>query len=189
MIKEVIVVEGKNDTRRLQSFFDVETIETHGLALKKETVDFIKKVNEERGVILFLDPDHPGEKIRNILNREIPGLKNAFILKEDGRTKKKVGIEHASKEVLEEALDHLLTYAEEKETLNQEEYYLLGLNGKDDSSMKRELVSKAFHTGRCNSKTLFKRLNMLGIRYEELNVFLEKRESCYNGNRNKQGER
>ncbi|MBR4421464.1 MAG: toprim domain-containing protein, partial [Erysipelotrichaceae bacterium] len=67
MIREVIVVEGKNDTRRLQAFFDVDTIETHGLGLKKETIDFIRKVNEERGVILFLDPDHPGEKLRNIL--------------------------------------------------------------------------------------------------------------------------
>ena len=168
MIKEVIVVEGKNDTRRLQSFFEVETIETHGLALKKETVDFIRKVNEERGVILFLDPDHPGEKIRNTLNREIPGLKNAFILKEDGRTKKKVGIEHASREVLQEALENLLTYSEEKETLSQEEYYRLGLNGQEDSVRKREQIAKTFHTGRCNGKTLLKRLNMLGIRYEDI---------------------
>jgi ribonuclease M5 len=168
MIREVIVVEGKNDTRRLQSFFEVETIETHGLALKKETIDFIRKVNEERDVILFLDPDHPGEKIRNILNREIPGLKNAFILKEDGRTKKKVGIEHASREALQEALENLLTYGEEKETLSQEEYYRLGLNGQEDTVRKREKIAKAFHTGRCNSKTLFKRLNMLGIRYEDI---------------------
>ncbi|MBR4462224.1 MAG: ribonuclease M5 [Erysipelotrichaceae bacterium] len=172
MIREVIVVEGKNDTKRLQSFFDVETIETHGLGLKKETIDFIRKVNEERGIILFLDPDHPGEKIRNTLNQQIPGLKNAFILKEDGRTKKKVGIEHASKQVLEEALNNLLTYTEEKETLSQEEYYLLGLNGQEDSALKRELVAKAFHTGKCNSKTLFKRLNMLKISYEDLRKIL-----------------
>ncbi|MBQ6560001.1 MAG: ribonuclease M5 [Erysipelotrichaceae bacterium] len=176
MIKEVIVVEGKNDTRRLQSFFDVETIETHGMGLKKETIGFIRKVNEERGVILFLDPDHPGEKIRNTLNQEIPGLKNAFILKEDGRTKKKVGIEHASREVLQEALENLLTYSEAKETLSQEEYYRLGLKGREDSSQKRELVAKAFHTGKCNSKTLFKRLNMLGISYDKLYAFLEKQE-------------
>ena len=176
MIREVIVVEGKNDTRRLQSFFDVETIETHGLGIKKKTIGFIRRINEERGVILFLDPDHPGEKIRNILNQEIPGLKNAFILKEDGRTKKKVGIEHASREVLQEALENLLTYGEAKETLSQEEYYRLGLNGKEDSSYKRELVAKAFHTGKCNSKTLFKRLNMLGISYDELYAFLEKQE-------------
>ena len=57
MIKELIVVEGKNDTKRLQSFFDVETIETHGLGLSKDTIELIRKANEKRGVILFLDPD------------------------------------------------------------------------------------------------------------------------------------
>ena len=176
MIKEVIVVEGKNDTRRLQAFFDVDTIETHGLGLKKETIDFIRKVNEERGVILFLDPDHPGEKIRNAINEAIPNLKNAFILKEDGRTKKKVGIEHASREVLEEALNNLLTYTEEKESLSLEDYYLLGLNGSDDSASKRDRIAKAFHTGKGNAKTLFKRLNMLGLTYEELSSFLEETE-------------
>ena len=39
MIKEVIVVEGANDTKRLKSFFDVETIETHGLGLNTETIN------------------------------------------------------------------------------------------------------------------------------------------------------
>ncbi len=173
MIREVIIVEGKNDTRRLQSFFEAETIETHGLGLKKETIDFIRKINEERGIILFLDPDHPGEKIRDTLNREIPGLKNAFILKEDGRTKKKVGIEHASREVLQEALEHLVTYGESKESLSQEEYYSLGLCGQDDSACRRDQIAKAFHTGKCNSKTLFKRLNLLGITYDDLYACLE----------------
>ena len=75
MIQEVIVVEGKNDTRRLQSFFDVDTFETDGLALNKEKIELIRKLNEKRGVILFLDPDSPGEKIRQRLNSEIAGLK------------------------------------------------------------------------------------------------------------------
>ena len=180
MIKEVIVVEGKNDTRRLQEFFEADTIETHGLGLKKETIDFIRKVSEERGVILFLDPDHPGEKLRNRLNEAIPNLKNAFILKEDGRTKKKVGIEHASKEVLEEALNNLITYTEDKETLSLEEFYLLGLNGSEDSVTKRDRIAKAYHTGRCNAKTLHKRLNMLGLTYKELYVFLKETEEGSN---------
>ena len=64
MIRELIVVEGKNDTKRLKSFFDVDTIETHGMGLGKETIELIRKANEKRGVILFLDPDTPGEKIR-----------------------------------------------------------------------------------------------------------------------------
>ncbi|MBQ2139001.1 MAG: toprim domain-containing protein, partial [Erysipelotrichaceae bacterium] len=83
MIKELIVVEGVNDTKRLQSFFDVDTIETHGMGLNKETIELVRQANEKRGVILFLDRDAPGEKIRKRLNEAIPGLKNAFVKKED----------------------------------------------------------------------------------------------------------
>lgn len=167
-IKEVIVVEGKNDTRRLKSFFDVDTIETHGLGLKQETLDYIKEVNKKRGVILFLDPDIPGEKIRNRINNEIPNLKNAFILKEDAKTKKKVGIEHANRDVLLEALENIITYAKSNQTISDREFYELGLIGKEESKAKREKVSKHFHIGKCNGKTMFNRINMLGITVSEI---------------------
>ena len=167
-IKEVIVVEGVNDTKRLVSFFDVETIETHGLGLSKETIEFIKEINERRGVILFLDPDNPGEKIRRRLNAEIPGLKNAFVFKEDARTSKKVGVEHASKEALEEALNNLVTYGESKETITMNDLLDLGLMGESDSASKRLEICKKYHLGKCNSKTLLKRLNMLGLNKEDL---------------------
>ena len=168
MIKEIIVVEGVNDTKRLRSFFDVETIETHGLGLSKDVIELIRELNEKRGVILLLDPDYPGEKIRNTLNEKIPGLKNAFVMKEDARTKKKVGVEHASKEILEEALNNLITYSEVKQSISEEEFYELGLKGNKDSDKKRQLVAKHFHTGKANGKTLYKRLNMLGVRYDDI---------------------
>ena len=172
MIKEVIVVEGVNDTKRLKSFFDVDTIETHGLGLNKSTIELIKEINSKRGVILFLDPDTPGEKIRNRLNSEIPNLKNAFVLKEDARTSKKVGVEHASKQILEEALNNLVTYAECKESLSEDEFYELGLKGNENSINKRDLVSKTFHLGKCNGKTMFKRINMLGLTYDDIKKIL-----------------
>ena len=168
MIKEVIVVEGKNDTKRLKEFFDVDTIETHGLGLNEGTIEYIKNVNDKRGIILFLDPDTPGEKIRNRLNNEIAGLKNAFVMKEDARTSKKVGIEHASKEILEEALNNLITYTDSLNSISEEEFYSLGLKGENDSVLKREKISKYFHLGKCNGKTMFKRLNMLGITYDDI---------------------
>lgn len=173
MIKEVIVVEGTNDTKRLKSFFEVDTIETHGLGLSRETIELVKEANKKRGVILFLDPDTPGEKLRTRLNKEVPGCKNAFVLKEDARTKKKVGIEHADKQTLEEALNNLVTYSEDKGSLSLEEYNDLGLSGMPDSSMKREKITKAFHIGKCNAKTMYKRLNMLGVTLEEIKEVLE----------------
>lgn len=172
MIREVIVVEGKNDTKRLKSFFDVETIETNGLNLNKKTIELIREINGKRGVILFLDPDTPGEKIRKRLNDEISGLKNAFVIKKEARTSKKVGVEHASKEVLEEALNNLVTYGEFKDSLSKEEFYELGLAGESDSASRRTKVAKHFHLGECNGKTLFKRINMLGIGYKDIKEIL-----------------
>ena len=168
MIKEIIVVEGANDTKRLKSFFEVDTIETHGLGLKKETIELIKELNKKRGVILFLDPDTPGERIRNKLNSEIPNLKNAFVLKQDAKTSKKVGVEHASKEVLQEALDNLITYSDNNDSLSISEFNELGLSGEKESQAKREILSKKYHIGKCNAKTMFKRLNMLGLTAEEI---------------------
>lgn len=168
MIKELIVVEGTNDTKRLKSFFDVDTIETHGMGLNKETIEYIRKANEIRGVILFLDPDTPGEKIRKRLNEEIPNLKNAFVMKEDARTRKKVGIEHASKEVLEEALNNLISYCDYQESLSESDFYSLGLKGKSNSDKLRQIVSRHFHIGKCNGKTMYKRLNMLGVTYDDI---------------------
>ena len=167
-IKEVIVVEGKNDTNNLKKYFDVDTIETNGLGLKKETLEWIKKINSKRGVILLLDPDTPGEKIRKRINDEIPNLKNIFLFKKEARTSKKVGVEHASKDVLEKAFKNVVTYRKSLDTISYEEYCELGLVGKSDSARKRELVSLKYRLGKCNAKTLFKRLNMLGIKKEEI---------------------
>lgn len=167
-IKEVIVVEGKNDTINLKRFFDVDTIETHGLGLSKEAIEYIKEINNKRGIIVFTDPDSAGENIRRKLNYNIKGLKNAFVLKEDARTTKKVGIEHASKEVLSKALENIITFNDGQNTLSYEDYLDMGLSGLKDSSLKREKLIKRFHLGKCNGKTLYKRLNMLGLSKEEI---------------------
>jgi len=66
-IKEVIVVEGTSDVQTLSNIIDADFIITHGSAISKDTLDLIKQTNLTRGVILFLDPDFPGEKIRKTI--------------------------------------------------------------------------------------------------------------------------
>ena len=60
-IKEVIVVEGKNDTNVLKSYFDCDTIETYGMNIPDSVIQQIKMAQKSRGVIIFTDPDYPGE--------------------------------------------------------------------------------------------------------------------------------
>lgn len=164
-IKEIIVVEGKNDTNTLQRYFDCDTIETGGDQLISETLDRISQAQKKRGVIVFTDPDHPGEEIRRYINEHIPGCKNAFIEKKKARTAKKVGVEHASKEDLWAALDHCVTFETSKESLLWQDYVSLGLIG---DAKKRYELCLYFHIGKCNAKTCFKRLNAIGITKEDI---------------------
>lgn len=173
-INEVIVVEGKNDTNKLKSFFDCDTIETNGTHLSKKVLEVLKEINQTRGIIIFCDPDTPGEQIRRKINDVIPNAKNAFIKKECARTHKKVGVEHASKEELEKSLKHLLTYQEKIEnTLSMEEFIALGLNGQTNSSQLREKLGNQLFIGKCNAKTLFKRINMLKMNATQIKKVLE----------------
>lgn len=61
-VNEIIIVEGKTDTQVLKSFLDVDTIETGGSAISKETLDYIKTTSLTRDIIVMTDPDFPGNK-------------------------------------------------------------------------------------------------------------------------------
>lgn len=163
-IKEIIVVEGKHDSEKLKKYFDCDTIETSGTYLSKATMKFIEIAQKERGVIIFTDPDVPGNKIRTMINQSVPLCLNAFIEKEKAKTTKKVGIEHASKEDLQHALENVITYQEHFiETITKADFIDLGLEGQPSSKMLRQKVGNALCVGEANAKTLYKRLNMLRI--------------------------
>lgn len=164
-IRQVIVVEGKNDTARLKRYFDCDTIETDGGRLSPDTMDLIRQAALSRGIIVFTDPDGPGERVRRKIMAEIPTAAHAFIPKEKARTEKKVGVEHAGKADLEAALAGCVTFSQKAEdTLSWSEYLDLGLVG---NRKKREAVCRAMHIGPCNARTCWKRMNLLGIDKEQ----------------------
>lgn len=172
-IKEIIVVEGKNDTNKLKQYFDCDTIETNGTHLSKSKIEMLRQLNEKRGLIVFTDPDAPGTSIRNRITQAIPNVKHAFIMKEKARTTKKVGVEHASYEDLKEALEHVLTYHEIKEeTITMSDLVELGLQGSGSVSLRNDLGNALF-IGKCNAKTLLKRLNMLELTKEDVKKIVE----------------
>lgn len=166
-IKEVIVVEGHHDAHVLKQFFDVDTIVTNGSAINKETLELIKQVNNERGVILFLDPDYPGEKIRKKIIAAVGDVKQAFINKKlaISNNHKKIGVEHASKEDLEAALKNVVTFINDQLTLDYQDYVDLGFVG---NKQKRIYLCDYLNIGYANAKSLYKRLNMMGMKKMEL---------------------
>ena len=159
-IKEIVVVEGKTDTQVLKELFEVETIETQGLGLNEKTLEYIKKANETRGIIVLTDPDYPGMKIRNMIKDVVPNCKHAFVDRKDAIGEKKLGIAEARKEAIIEALDNVVSFDENSQSISWEEFIDLDIIG---NKKKRLLVYEMFNLGYGNVKTLFKRLNMVGI--------------------------
>lgn len=164
-IKEIVVVEGKTDTQVLKQLFDVETIETHGLGLDDKTLEYIKEVNETRGVIVLTDPDYPGTKIRNMIKEVVPNCKHAFVNRKDAIGEKKLGIAEARKEAIIQALENVVSFKENSESISWEEFIDLDIIGHKDKRMK---IYETFHLGYGNVKTLFKRLNMVGITKKDI---------------------
>lgn len=164
-IKELVVVEGKTDTAKLKKIFNVETIETNGLSLSKKTIYDIKTLSKNKGLILFLDPDGPGEKIRKILIEHFPKSKNCFINKNDIlKNSKKFGLAEASDESIIRAFENFVTFNSENKSISWLEYLNLDLS----SFEKRKELCKILNISYCNNKQLFKRLNMLNCSYEEV---------------------
>lgn len=174
-IKEVIVVEGKNDTNVLKSYFDCDTIETQGTHLSEMTLKLIEETNKTRGIIIFTDPDSPGEKIRMTINQRINGCKNAFVPKEKSRTSKKVGIEHADKETLETALSQVVTFDKNIQSdLTMNDFFELGLTGTPESKNMRKKLTTKLGIGESNAKTLLNRCKMLELKRQDLETLLKR---------------
>ena len=169
-IKEIIVVEGKSDTALLKELFEVDTIETHGLALDKKTLELIKEANKTRGVIVLTDPDFPGKKIRDQIQAVVPNCKHAFVSKKDATGKKKLGIAEANREAVVLALENMVSFDVDNQSITWHEFIDLDIIG---NKQRRLLVYDLFNLGYGNVKTLFKRLNMVGISKEDVLKKLE----------------
>lgn len=165
-IAEIIVVEGKKDTERIQLAVDASTIETQGLALEEETLLLIEHAQKTKGVIVFTDPDYPGETIRKKIAQRIPEVKHAFITPAEGNPKYKgtLGLEHASIETIREALSGLYTISDnENLTVSKQFLRASGLiNGKNAKQLRIALGEK-LRIGYTNGKQLQKRLATFNI--------------------------
>ncbi|OEG00326.1 ribonuclease M5 [Vulcanibacillus modesticaldus] len=169
MIKEVIVVEGRDDTVAIKRAVKADTIETGGSAISKEVIRQIQKAQETRGVIVFTDPDYPGEKIRKTISQHVSGIKHAFITKEEAIKNGDLGVENASPEVIKRALSQVKTeWIEEPiEMISWERLIDAGLVGGQKARQRRLALGNALGIGYANAKQLYSRLKMFRISEEE----------------------
>ncbi|MDO5718305.1 MAG: ribonuclease M5 [Tissierellia bacterium] len=167
-IKEVIVVEGKDDIRAVKSALDCQVIATGGSYISEETLDTIKNLNDRVGVIVLTDPDYAGKKIRNEVSKVAPGCKHAFILRDRATKKGDIGVENASSDEIIRAIKRARPELKEDEyEYGSSDLSRYGLSGFPDSKKRRIILCDILGIGYGNSKQLLKRLSGYGIKREE----------------------
>lgn len=178
MIKEIIVVEGKDDIVAVKNAVEAEVIATGGFGYKRDFIENLKTVAEKRDIIILTDPDYAGEKIRKDISKNIKNCKHAFLPQGKALKKGDVGIENANKEDIIDAIKKARPIVVEKrEEFIKEDLIDLGLIGSSNSKKKREKLGNILGIGYGNSKQFLNRLNNFGITKEEFIKALEDIES------------
>ena len=173
---EVVIVEGLHDLERLKSIYpDIDVLITNGSEIDSFLPQIIE-VSKKRDIILFLDPDYPGERIRKIIQANVPNAKNAFLKKSlaISKNRKKVGIEHAKKEDIIEALENHLSIVKRDDLITINDLYKIGLIGEKNSAKLRDEICLKFNLGHANAKTFLNRINMFGIDIKDIEKVLNK---------------
>ena len=173
-IKEVVVVEGRDDTAAVLRALPCETIETHGFGIKKETWDLLKKAYDTKGLIIFTDPDHSGVEIRKKLSEKFPNAKQAYLIQEDAYKDGDIGIENAKPESILKALESAkCTLAALRNEFSMKDIFDAGLSGRDDAAKRRNELGKILGIGYSNANSFLKKLNSYDITREEFEKALK----------------
>jgi len=174
LIKEIIIVEGKDDVSAVKKAVDADIFTTSGLGLTKDMIAKIKKAAEGRGAIILTDPDYPGKKIRRILSEEIPNCKHAFIPRNKANKNGNIGVENSTPEDILEALKNAkAVHYDTVETFKKSDMFYYDLEGSPNASEMRKILGDELGIGFCSAKQFLQRLNSFGITKEDLEQALE----------------
>ncbi|MBS9776258.1 MAG: ribonuclease M5 [Fusobacterium sp.] len=178
-IKEIIVVEGKDDISAVKRAVDAEVFQVNGHAVRKnKTVELLKIPYEKKGLIILTDPDYAGEQIRKFLNENFPLAKNAYVPRKDSLKDGDIGIENASPEDIIKALENAkcnFEFDENKITTFDTGFLIdCGLIGKENSFELREKLGTELGIGYSNGKQFLSKLNKYNISMEEFKEAYEK---------------
>lgn len=156
-IKQAVIVEGKYDKIRLSNILDAFIIETNGFQIYKDKKrrDFIKKLADERGIIVLTDSDHSGFQIRNYISSGIPKekIRHLYIPDIYGKEKRKaepskegkLGVEGIDDDILSEIFlkaDIEFSTEENRERITNYDLFVYGISGGENSKEKRKKLLK-----------------------------------------------
>ena len=160
-VREAIVVEGRYDKNALSQVVDAVILETAGFGVFKdqERLALLRRLAQQRGIIVLTDSDGAGFDIRNFLKGAIPPeqVKHAYIPDIRGKERRKrapgkegkLGVEGMPPQLLLEALERAgATFLDgdgprsPRGELTPAQLYVLGLTGRPDSAQRRQALLK-----------------------------------------------
>ena len=155
-ISRPIIVEGKYDKIKLSRIVKANIITTDGFGIfsKEEKNLLIRRLAEERGVIVLTDSDGAGLVIRNHLKNLLPKEKVIHIYTPQikGKEKRKnepskegfLGVEGMETDWLIKALEPFADgNVPDRMELSKADLYALGLSGREDSEKRRKALAAA----------------------------------------------
>ena len=165
MIKELIVVEGKNDAHAVrQALGEVDIIWTEGYGLTKKKLEYIAEMANRQGVIVFTDPDTVGEQIRNRIRAYVPKAKHTYLTRKAATKQGDIGVENATPHEIRRAFAHIQQEQEiPRETFTIEDLVSVGLAGATCAGEFRIALGRKLGIGDTNAKQFLHRLNRFGI--------------------------
>ena len=183
-IREVIVVEGRYDQNTLSQVVDATIVTTGGFGVFNdgEKLAFLRRLAEQRGLILLTDSDSAGFVIRNHLKGAIPAeqLKQAYIPDIAGKERRKqkpgkegkLGVEGMRPEVLLEALRRAGATVEGENNAPQDaaitkaELLEKGLIGPGSAAKRQALLQRLSLPEHLTPNAMLEALNLLLTRQE-----------------------
>lgn len=176
-IEQAVIVEGRYDKIKLSSLIDALIIETDGFSIfkDKEKQRLIKRLANEKGILILTDSDSAGFKIRSFLGGSVPEDKvfHAYIPDIFGKEKRKteyskegkLGVEGVPSRVLYEALDRAGVVCGETDKtkmrlITNVDLYEMGFSGTADCKERKEKFLRFLSLpSRLSTKSFVKVLN------------------------------
>lgn len=163
----ILVVEGKEDASYLSNYIESEIVFVNGFELSESIISYLK----DKHVIALLDPDEAGKQIRKAISERLNDVSNVEIdIKKCTRGIKNGVAECEIDEILKQLKPYIIENKSCVPDIKQSDLYNLGLTTDKD---KRAYVCRKLNLGKCNGKTLLKRLILNNIGLEHLYEIIE----------------
>lgn len=194
-IREVIVVEGRYDKNTLSQVVDATIVDVGGFGVfnDRQKLALLRRLAQERGLVIFTDPDGAGFVIRNRLKGSLGGdrVLHAYAPDVYGKEKRKrtpgkegkLGVEGMNPEVLLEALRRAgATFegegAQERgEPITKADLLDAGLVGDGSKQRRAALVKELSLPEHLSANALLEVLNLLYTRRSFLERYCKEREN------------